>query len=272
MRIRTGDVELNLRVKADGPEDRSHPVVCLHGMTLSGRDWEPVRSRLEPDRTVVAPDLIGHGQSEAPERSEPYRVDSVIDRLLGMVDELGIEAADWVGYSMGGRILLHLALEAPDRVDSLVLESTTAGLEDSTEREKRRTKDRKLARYLEDHSLEAFVDRWLEAPVFESQRDLPEEKRRWARETRLEADPAGLARALRQLSRGRVPAVWDRLERIRKPVLLVTGERDEKHRNLHSRMEARLPRIRSEIIAGAGHNVHFEQPQRFVELVRTFWG
>lgn len=221
--------------------------------------------------TPLAPDLIGHGRSEAPDLPSPYGIERVVEQLRGMLDRLDIESAHWVGYSMGGRVLLNFAVRHPGRVQTMVLESTTAGLEGSEARKRRRRKDDKLAELLETESLEAFVDRWLSASVFDSQKDLPDTKREWARELRLENDPVGLAHCLRELGRGSVPPVWDRLDDLDIPVFLITGRTDEKHVKIHGRLEETLPNADSEFVEDAGHNVHFETPGVYVEKTRSFF-
>ena len=70
------------------------------------------------------------------------------------------------GYSMGGRIALHVALQAPHRVERLVLVSATAGIEDATERAERRRRDRRFAKEIEQGSIEEFIERWRSKPMF----------------------------------------------------------------------------------------------------------
>ncbi len=239
-------------------------------MTLNGRDWTSVVDSLASEWDPVTIDLIGHGRSEAPDSPKDYRTGAVVDQLKGVVDQLDLAPVRWVGYSLGGRVLLQLAVRHPELVDSMILESTTAGIESEAEREKRRRKDEKLAEFLELQGLNNFVDRWMSAPIFESQQSVCVQKRQQARQLRLENDPIGLQHCLRELGRGSMPHVWDRLEELTMPVQLITGDQDPKHCEIHERLLKKLPDASDTVINNAGHNVHFEQPEAFVEACVKF--
>jgi pimeloyl-ACP methyl ester carboxylesterase len=95
----------------------------------------------------------------------------------------------------------------------------------------------------------------------------PESVRERVHEDRLRNTPAGLARALRGLGTGTLPPVWDRLGELGMPVALVVGERDAKFRRIAAEMALRLPRAVIEEVAGCGHAVHLEAPERVAEVV-----
>jgi 2-succinyl-6-hydroxy-2,4-cyclohexadiene-1-carboxylate synthase len=270
MFIETNGLKLDVDLHGLDPSELRNPLVFLHGMTLSGRDWKPVVETIADPWNPVTVDLVGHGKSDAPESRESYRIDSVVAQLSAILDELGLETARWCGYSMGGRILLQFAVRNPERVEAMILESTTPGIESSQEREKRRRKDRKLAEFLESQGLESFVKRWMDAPIFDSQESVSAQKRERARQLRLKNDPEGLKNCLRELGRGTVPHVWDCLDDLAMPVRLLTGELDSKHRKIHNRMHERLPNSSGNVFDDVGHDVHFEAPERFVQDCSTF--
>jgi 2-succinyl-6-hydroxy-2,4-cyclohexadiene-1-carboxylate synthase len=171
-----------------------------------------------------------------------------------------------VGYSMGGRIALHAALRAPDRFEALVLIGVSAGVDDP---EERRRSDESLAAWIEQHSIEEVVERWEAQPVFATQSEALREQQRPGR---LSHEPRDLARLLRSAGQGATPAVWDRLRELRMPVLLIAGERDQKYVAAAHRMAGLLPRARLEVIPGAGHAPHLEQPELVAELLDEYFG
>lgn len=193
--------------------------------------------------------------------------------MLAEVDE-AVEGRsrgyDLVGYSMGGRVALHQALRRPDRVRRLILESASPGLATEEERARRRADDEALARRIVAEGIEAFVDRWEALPLFASQRRLPENVRRRHRAGRLANDPRSLAASLRGLGTGTLPSLWDRLEDIATPTLLIVGELDPKFVEIGHRMAAAMPDARLTVVPDAGHTVHLERPGMWLERVTEF--
>jgi 2-succinyl-6-hydroxy-2,4-cyclohexadiene-1-carboxylate synthase len=231
-------------------------VVLVHGFTQTAASWAAVAERLSADREVVAVDVAGHGR----------HADAVGDlwegaRLLG--DEGGDAA--YVGYSMGGRLALHLALQRPDRVRALVLVSATAGIDDADERAARRASDDALARRLEAIGVEAFLDEWLAQPLFAGL--TPEAQ---GREARAGNTAAGLAASLRTTGTGAQEPLWARLAELTMPVLVVAGARDTKFRAVGERLVAGIPDATLAVVADAGHAAPFERPDAFVDLVRPW--
>lgn len=272
MKIKTDrNVQYHLISQPDESDKRRRPIIFLHGMTLSGKDWQSVISRLTPTYWSIAPDLIGHGRTDAPDHGELYQIEAVIEQLVSVMDTLEIETADWVGYSMGGRILFHFARSYPDRVQSMVVESSTAGLEGTERRAQRRCADEELARYIKNHSLEEFVKRWSNAPIFDTQQSVSQSKRERAKEIRLSGDPTGYIHSLRNLGRGVLSPIWDQLDQLDFPICLITGSEDSKHVKIHRRMQETLPRACSIVVEDVGHNVHFERPDQYVRHLKEFW-
>jgi 2-succinyl-6-hydroxy-2,4-cyclohexadiene-1-carboxylate synthase len=169
-----------------------------------------------------------------------------------------------VGYSMGGRIALHAALREPDRFQALALIGVSAGVDD---REERRRGDEALAAWIEQHTIDEVVERWESQPVFASQS--PELRAR-QRPGRLRHDPLKLAQLLRSAGQGATPPVWDRLDELRCPVLLVAGERDEPYVAAANRMASLMPNARVSVVPGAGHAPQLEQPLLVAELLDEY--
>lgn len=247
-------------------EGEGAPLLLLHGFTGSAAAWEPFRKPWARF-TRIAVDLLGHGGSPAPPDPGRYRIERSVADVLAVLDRVGIARTAVLGYSMGGRVALRLALAAPERVAALVLESASPGIEDARERARRARSDHELAARLERDGLEAFVDYWEGLPLFASQRRLPASERRALRRQRLRNDPRGLANSLRGLGAGEEEPVLERLPELEMPVLLVAGALDAKYCNLARRMRDALPGARIEIVPAAGHAVHLERPRLFARLV-----
>ena len=168
----------------------------------------------------------------------------------------------FVGYSMGGRIALHVALGHRDVVEGLVLVSTTAGIEDAEEREARRASDEALAARIESIGADEFLDEWLAQPMFAG---VPPA----GREGRV-ADAGALAASLRLAGTGTQEPLWDRLPEIDVPALVIAGAQDTKYVALAERLAGELPRAEVAVIPNAGHAVHLERPDAFVAVLRAW--
>ena len=243
--------------------------LLLHGFTGSSHSWGPivVDGLASAVGAPVLVDLPGHGRHAGdvgPWRFTFEAVEAGIDALARG------EPADLVGYSMGGRLALAYAVRNPRRVRRLVLESASPGLETEEERAARRAHDEDLANFLQTEGIEAFVERWEALELFESQRSLPPAVRASHRARRLLNHPRSLAACLRGLGTGVLPSYWGSLERLRVPVLILVGALDRKFATFGARMAALLPDARVVEIAGAGHAIHLERPDAWLEAVTAF--
>lgn len=247
-----------------------YPVLMLHGFTGSISAWQGIPECLGERFRTIPVDIIGHGESSAPEDPERYRIPQAVQDILELLDRLGIDQTAVLGYSMGGRIAFHLALAAPERVSTLILESAGDGIDDPEARTSRIESDEALARLLEEQGIEAFINRWEAVPLFASQRQLPAEVRRRQRELRLSQSPIGLANSLRGMGAGVMEPVSDRLHEYSMPVLYLAGEYDENYREIGEVVCARMPNARYVQIPGAGHTIHLEQPEPYLETVSGF--
>lgn len=234
-------------------------IVLLHGFTQTGASWNPVATALGERYRAIAPDIRGHG---AASDSRPIGFDACVADVAALDDA----PFDLAGYSMGGRLALHVALAHPDRVRSLVLVSATAGIADDGERASRRAEDEALACEIEASTIEAFADHWSVQPLFAGQ---PPEVVAAARADRLRNTPAGLAAALRGIGTGAMTPLWERLGELRMPVTLIVGARDEKFRAVAISMAAALPSARVVVIPGVGHAAHLEAPGAVAGAIGT---
>lgn len=234
-------------------------VVLLHGFTQTSASWpteivDVLRGR---GHDVVAVDAPGHG--------------SASDVRAGLVETANALAsahgqADWVGYSMGGRLALHVAVHHPHVVRRLVLIGATPGIEDHEERAARRAADSELAASIQRDGVDAFLVRWLANPLFAS---LPPD--RTAIESRRSNTAEGLAASLRLLGTGAQQPLWDHLPHLSAPALLLVGELDVKFAAIAARMaDAWGGPAFLDVVEHAGHAVHLEQPMAVAARIAEF--
>src|SRR3954469_1684510 len=245
-------------------------LVVLHGFAGSSASCAPLILELTGLRRVIAIDIIGHGASSAPEDPSHYVFEQALHDLAEVTAQLGIARAAWLGYSMGGRLALGMAVDHPERVSSLILESATAGIQHEKERLQRMEADQELATRIEEVGTEAFVQEWERLPIWESQRALPAEVLRFQRVIRLRNRAIGLANSLRGMGQGAQPSYWDRLDEIDVPVLLIPGALDRKFVGIAGQMGIRIANAELAVVPDAGHAVHLERPGDFLEIVRAF--
>lgn len=236
------------------PVDGVTPIALLHGFTQNAAAWGEFGARLAAASPVIAVDLPGHGRSDAVRADLATTADLVA---------AAIPRSIVIGYSMGGRVAVHLALAHPDHVTALVLVSTTAGIDDAAERARRRTADEELAARIESIGTDAFLTEWLAQPLFSTLS--PEAAGLDARRTNT---ASGLASSLRLTGTGTQEPLWDRLHGVDRPTLVVVGEHDAKFRALGERLvEAIGATARLVVIGGAGHNAPLERPAETADAI-----
>ena len=271
MSIDSGGLHLELEGPPDGTAT-GHAVLTLHGFTGSTTTMWPLVRPLADDRQVAVIDLPGHGRSTFDD-VHAFGFEHTVDAVASSIDRHRLGPTHVVGYSMGGRVALGLAIRHPDKVASLSLIGASPGLSDPVERAARRRSDDELADDLVDPhreggGLTAFVDRWMASPLFASQVRLGTDALSEARDQRLANDPDGLAGSLRGAGTGAQPSYWHDLVRIDVPTLLVVGDEDPKFRAIAMRMAAGLAHSAIEVVPSAGHVAHLENPDHVRAVIR----
>ncbi|MNX26811.1 2-succinyl-6-hydroxy-2,4-cyclohexadiene-1-carboxylate synthase [compost metagenome] len=239
-------------------------MLLLHGFTGSGRNWEELSKKL-PGWRILAPDLPGHGGTDAPTGTMP----EVAKDLAALLDAEGVEQALVVGYSMGGRLALHLAATAPERVRGLVVIGATPGMSDADARAARVEADEALAKQIE-MDYEGFVRDWEANPLFATQRAMASESQDRIRAIRRSHAPKALAAALRLMGTGAQPPLHERLSAFELPILWVVGEYDAKFRAIAQDVQPLMPAARFAVLPYAGHAVYLERPSAFKTLLLSF--
>jgi len=242
--------------------------VFVHGFMGSGEDFEEVSGELKAHRRCVRVDLPGHGKSVGALCGERADVAFMAAEVLGMMDHLGVEQVDLVGYSMGGRVALYLAKEHPERVRTLVLESASPGLVGKNERAERARLDAERGRQMREQGLGAFLRAWYELELFESLRDHPRFEAMVAERAR--GDVGALSRVIEEASPGLQEDLWPALATLKPPSLWLAGALDGRYAAMAQKAAA-LSGGEARIIEGAGHNAHLEAPREVAGAIAAFW-
>ena len=248
-------------------EQQPITLVLLHGFTGSAQGWEQIAKQFDQFR-VLAIDMVGHGESDAPIKSSEYEMAVQIELIKEVLEELQLEQVYLLGYSMGGRIALSFACAYPNYVKALFLESATAGIEKEDLRKERRASDERLAEKIEREGVESFVQHWENIPLFESHKMLPTSVQNKLRQERLSQRVIGLANSLRGIGTGKMPSVWSQLKNLDMPVYLMAGEKDEKFIQLNRKMQTIIANAVFLVIPCVGHTIHVENPSYFVKIVK----
>jgi pimeloyl-ACP methyl ester carboxylesterase len=262
--------DVRYREAGEGPA-----LLLIHGMAGSSAAWRDVMAPLAADHRVIAPDLLGHGESAKP--LGDYSLGAFASGLRDLLGVLGIERATVVGQSLGGGVAMQLAYQHPEMCERLVLvnsgglgrevslilraaalpgaEYVMPALFPSFAREQ----GDKVSRFLHRKGIRSgrIAEMWL---AYRSLTE-PENRRAFARTLRAVIDPGGQSVSAK-----------DRLYLAAAvPTMIVWGDSDPIIPVAHA-YEAHevIKGSRLEILADVGHFPHVEEPQRFVELLNDF--
>lgn len=254
------DVRLNYFVAGEGP-----PVTLLHGFTQSGRSWRELISLMPEGWRWIVPDLRGHGDTVM-KAGAKCSMDACTDDLVALWEELDLGRTHLVGYSMGGRLALHVAARRPERLMSLLTIGAHAGL-DHDARAGRIQGDDALAARIEKDGIESFVEYWSSLPLFAGLARRGAGYVAQLRTERLQNRVAGLACSLRGMGAGVMEPVWDDLARVNVPCTFVAGQLDHGYVASARRLAASVPRGQVQLVLRAGHAAHQERPDAFARIL-----
>jgi len=246
------------------------PIVFLHGFTGCANDWLFLFDKLNPKFFPIAIDLPGHGKSIVPNNLEFFSAKSYTNIVSIVLNKLNIKKTILVGYSMGGRTALSFAVENSEKVLALILESSTAGIENQNEKTSRIKTDYQLADKIISDGIDAFTEYWMNLAFFTSLKSLNDKDYSKIIESKKRNSPEGLSNSLKGFSTGKMPSLWNKLNSIRVPTLLIAGSLDSKYRRLNKEMNFVIPNSEIKIIENCGHNIHLEKPEEFTILVNEF--
>jgi 2-succinyl-6-hydroxy-2,4-cyclohexadiene-1-carboxylate synthase len=245
--------------------NKNPALVLLHGFMGTGCDWGHVTDALACDYYCICVDLPGHGMSQnvpLAARSGFRQTHKLLEQTL---KRLGVEHYAMLGYSLGGRIAMYHAAQKPKGLRALLLESAHPGLADEQARQERLEHDVRWANRLRIEPITRVLVDWYQQGIFAN---LTPEQR--SEQIRLKAHcaPEPIAKMLEATSLGMQPDLRAKLYALSLPIALINGKRDAKFCNINEQLAPQLAQATWLLFRGAGHNIHFEQPDHFVDRVR----
>lgn len=258
-------------------DPREQPLVLLHGFMQSSRVWDFLGPELADDHhCVLAIDLVGHGASACPDNASCYDFNALILQVTRFVDQIACldpitgnrRKAHLLGYSLGGRVALHVALRHPELVSALVLESSGIGPANEDERIAAKERNEAWARRLREKGIEDFISYWEGLPLFATQHERKLDDLQ--RPARLANDAEAMALIAERAGKHCMPLAseaMDALDATWLPVLYVCGEDDPVGA---ATGHALAERGYETSCAATGHNVHLEAPMLYLRIVQDF--
>ena len=240
----------------------------MHGFLGSSSDWQSIVKELTSDFYCLAIDLPGHGLSEIDDSKDSYAIENTAMYIIEFLRDNKFEKCNFVGYSMGGRIAIYLAIHYPDYFNKIIIESAQPGIKDDIEREQRKKHDKNLAQKLISEPFQEFLEFWYNQLIFETLKN----HKNFANllQSRLKNNPQKLAKSLQEIGTGIQPSLWKDLYKIENPCLLITGEFDTKYQKIFSKMHKEIYSSNFVVLKNSGHNTHFENSDEFVKVVKKF--
>ncbi|MCC5926160.1 MAG: alpha/beta fold hydrolase [Bacteroidetes bacterium] len=241
------------------------PLIYLHGFGGSGALFNVFAEKL--GRPVLAIDQLGHGQSDAPGDASRYRLKHQLRDIGSIITALSTDGkpADLLGYSMGGRLAMRLAVEYPNLFRSLIIESSHTGITSPAERENRMQRDHTLAGKIKA-DMHSFFTSWNRLPLFNSPDDAPADLAARFIQEQASNNPEGLANSLIGFGSGTLSPVSDELLGLQIPLAVITGELD----SVYTTMWESHPNIEHIVVQGAGHRVHLDRPDAYIQHINNF--
>lgn len=253
------------------PDPRKQSILFIHGFGGCSSDWDETMSILGTEFQILAIDLPGFGKSSKPRNDKFYQTDFLVQLIDDILHELKLTEVILAVYSMGGRLALHFASKHSEKVRALILESASPGLKTKSERQKRIESDAELISFINKNSLKDFFTFWQNLPLFATQKNLPSKKQHSLLADKINSNSkVGLIKSLENFGQGRMENLWNKLSRIKIPTLLLTGALDTKYTSIQQEMVKLFPNSSHKIIEDVGHNLHLENPEVFVNLIREF--
>jgi 2-succinyl-6-hydroxy-2,4-cyclohexadiene-1-carboxylate synthase len=256
-------------------ESTNPTLLLFHGFMGSIMDWQSMTDALGDSHYVLGVNLPGHGEGWNDHPVDTCDMATCAAALNDHLDSMGLGSCALLGYSMGGRFALYLAVNFPERYTRVVLESASPGLDSDEKQATRRTHDEHLAHRLAqippgNEDYRAFLEEWYDLPLFDSLRSRPDLRKKLIDRRMERNNPRILADSLRALGTGSQPNLWPDLANSRTPTLLLVGEQDRKYRIIAEKMCAACPAMAMEVFVDCGHIVHLENPEAMVTTVRSF--
>jgi len=253
-----------------GTDSLSPSLIFLHGFTGSHLSFKHIYDLIDDRFTIIAPDLLGHGQTDSPNAVNRFESTEQVADIIEIIEYMGINKPVLIGYSMGARLALQVGVKHASKLSGLILESGTFGIRNTFDAEDRRRSDKELAQLIR-LDFDAFLKKWEELPLFESKYHIPDELLSQVRIIRKSQRPKGLASSLLGFGTGSMPALfWKDLQKVTCPVLFITGELDIKFTIIADSMQKSIKKAEHLVSKDCGHRVHLESPNSYINAIKHF--
>ncbi|XP_022992379.1 protein PHYLLO, chloroplastic isoform X2 [Cucurbita maxima] len=278
-----------IKVLEVGQRTNDNVLLFLHGFLGTGEDWITIMKAISGSARCISIDLPGHGESTTQKNDcdvhgveEPnFSMEVVANLLYKLIHHLAPGKVNLVGYSMGSRIAMYMALRFADKIGRAVIISGSPGLKDKMARRIRRVKDDSRARILKAYGLESFLEAWYSGELWKSFREHPHYSQIIASRSKHD-DVQHLAKALSDLSIGRQPQLWDELKCCKTPLSIIVGEKDTKFKTIAQQILSQIDmgrKIKDEPVVDlheiveipdSGHAAHLENPLAVINALSRF--
>jgi 2-succinyl-6-hydroxy-2,4-cyclohexadiene-1-carboxylate synthase len=243
-------------------------LVLLHGFLGSSESFNKIIPSLLPFCNPITVDLLGHGNTDGSEMHYRFATKEQTADIVKLISEQFRYPLFLHGYSMGGRLALQIALQRPDLIQGLVLESTTFGIENEQERQARQALDGQRADSLLGN-FDQFIDEWKKLPIFETNQ-LSEAQKAQVETIQRAQNPLWMSNSLLGFGTGSMPCSIEHLGLLNMPVQLMVGAKDQKFTNIMQAMHNRINSSDLKIFENANHRVHLDQPDIFIKTIKKF--
>ena len=242
-------------------------IMLLHGFLSSKESMRGLAEGLSDLRNIILVDLPGFGGTNS--TSHDYRMEDIAGGLAAIADRHQIKTFDVLGYSMGGRTALALTAQFPERIEKCILESASPGIADDGKKAERLLIDQERSKSIvRDYN--EFLQFWQDMPLFQTQQRVDESLLKAQHEERLQQVPAEAADSLLKYGTGVQRSYWDDLSGLDNHFYLITGSEDKKFIGAAQSMSERLKSAKLDIVENCGHNIHLENYEAYINLVRKY--
>jgi 2-succinyl-6-hydroxy-2,4-cyclohexadiene-1-carboxylate synthase len=237
-------------------------LLLIHGFMGSSKDFCLAVSTLTKYFHCICIDLPGHGETPI---TDDHFV-SIAEQILAIAPE----NCYLLGYSLGGRLAMYLALHYPDRWQKVILESASFGLPTAEMRQERQRQDSAIARKLRQPDLDftAFIQNWYQQAVFTGISKHPDFLELIA--SRSNNNPLALARSLETMGLGQQPYLGELLKTNKIPLLILVGQQDTKFIEIGQQIANLCPKTELRIVSNCSHNIHFQRLDLWLKIVQEW--
>ena len=245
------------------------PLILIHGFTGSHESFETSVRYLRQFFKVITIDMIGHGKS-FDKNPNNYTFERSVQLIKDILIELNIKKTNLLGYSLGGRLALHFAINSSILINKLILCSTSPGIKDKSKRRDRQNSDSYLVNLLLDQGIGGFVNYWESLSIWEPEKKLSNNIKQNMRKIRLKQNPLGLINSLNSQGQGIQKFLLKNLTKIQNKTLIFAGEKDNKYIKNSYEIQKNIKDSKVQIVPNSGHNLILENPIYIATKTKDF--